>query len=48
MTEHLAVTDGRRTLLVVRERVAGRLRCDAAVRDVSAAEYGRVRGLAEE
>ncbi|OKH88501.1 asparagine synthase-related protein [Streptomyces uncialis] len=34
MTEQLAVTDGRRTLLVVR--------------DVSAAEYERARGLAEE
>ncbi|KWX02635.1 asparagine synthase [Carbonactinospora thermoautotrophica] len=46
MLEHLAVTDGTRTLLVFRERVAGRPPCDPATRPLSAADYDRARALA--
>lgn len=44
MVEHLAATDGRRTLLVVRERVADRLACDPGVRDLTPAEYDQALG----
>ncbi|MCY9784656.1 asparagine synthase-related protein [Nocardiopsis sp. EMB25] len=43
MVEHLAATDGRRTLLVVRERVADRAVCDPEVRDLTPAEYDQAR-----
>ncbi|CAL9474049.1 hypothetical protein SUDANB121_02912 [Nocardiopsis dassonvillei] len=39
MVEHLAATDGRRTLLVVRERVSDRPACDPGVRTLTHAEY---------
>ena len=48
MVEHLAVTDGRRTLLVVRERVADRLRCSPDVRLATNSEYDQARELAEQ
>lgn len=47
MVEHLAATDGWRTLLAVRERVAGREGCDPSVREISAAEYDHARELAD-
>ncbi len=43
MIEHLAVDDGRRSLIVVRERVADRAVCDPAVRRISAAAYDEAR-----
>ncbi|WDZ93319.1 asparagine synthase-related protein [Nocardiopsis sp. HUAS JQ3] len=43
MVEHLAATDGRRTLLVVRERVADRPACDPGVRTLTPAEYDQAR-----
>ncbi|WP_031190001.1 MULTISPECIES: asparagine synthetase B family protein [Streptomyces] len=46
MVEHLAVTDGHRTLIVVRERVAGRLPCEPEPRTVSPAQYDTARDLA--
>ncbi len=48
MVEHLAVSDGRRTLLVVRERVADRPACDTAVRHVSEAAYDQGRALLDQ
>ncbi|MEV0504291.1 asparagine synthase, partial [Streptomyces spectabilis] len=39
MVEHLAVDDGRRCLIVVRERVADRPVCDPSVRHITAAAY---------
>lgn len=39
MVEHLAIADGRRCLIVVRERVADRAVCAPAVRRVTQAEY---------
>ncbi|MFE2941350.1 asparagine synthase-related protein [Streptomyces sp. NPDC059255] len=48
MVECLAVTDGERSLLMVRERVAGRSRCEPLVREVSTREYDRARELAEQ
>ncbi|MGW6455192.1 hypothetical protein ACWF94_04570 [Streptomyces sp. NPDC055078] len=47
MAEHLAVTDGRRTLLSVRERAAGRPPCDPAVRHLAREEYEQARALAQ-
>ncbi|MEV2277889.1 asparagine synthase-related protein [Nocardiopsis sp. NPDC049922] len=44
MVEHLAATDGHRTLLVVRERVADRPACDPGVRDLTPAEYDQALG----
>ncbi|MFL1378788.1 asparagine synthetase B family protein [Nocardiopsis protaetiae] len=41
MVEHLAATDGHRTLLVVRERVADRPACDPGVRALTPAGYDR-------
>ncbi|MGW1074078.1 asparagine synthase [Streptomyces sp. NPDC002537] len=46
MVEQLAVTDGHRTLLVVRERVAGRPAADSAPRPMTAGEYDRAKDLA--
>lgn len=48
MVEHLAVTDGHRTLIAVRERVAGRPTCAPEPRNVSPAEYDTARGLADQ
>ncbi|MFJ9028280.1 hypothetical protein ACIRQP_07100 [Streptomyces sp. NPDC102274] len=48
MVEHLAMTDGQRTLLVVRERAADRPRCEPTVRRASAREYDHARELAEQ
>ncbi|WP_241485133.1 asparagine synthase [Nocardiopsis potens] len=46
MVEHLAATDGHRTMLVVRERTIGRPVCDPAVRDLTPSEYDRARDAA--
>ncbi|MYU51874.1 asparagine synthase [Streptomyces kasugaensis] len=48
LVEHVAVTDGSRTLLVVRERVAGREAPDPAPRDVTPGEFEEARTLAEQ
>ncbi|MDT0451885.1 asparagine synthase [Streptomyces hesseae] len=48
MVEQLAVSDGHRTLLVVRERVAGRPPCTPAPRAVSPSEYDTLRCLTEQ
>ncbi|WP_131748669.1 asparagine synthase [Frankia sp. Cppng1_Ct_nod] len=45
MLEHLAVTDGRRTLLLIRERVAGHPACNPAPRPLSVADYDHTRTL---
>ncbi|WP_230480194.1 asparagine synthetase B family protein [Nocardiopsis kunsanensis] len=44
--EHLAATDGHRTLIMVRERVADRLTCDPEVRPLTPAEYDQAREAA--
>lgn len=44
MVEHLAATDGRRTLLVVRERVADRPACDPNLRGLTPTEYDQALG----
>lgn len=46
LVEHVAVTDGTRTLLVVRERVAGRNAHDPALRRVPPGEFEEARTLA--
>ncbi len=46
MVEHLAATDERRTLIVVRERVANRPACDPEVRTLTSAEYDQAREAA--
>ncbi|GAA0380863.1 asparagine synthase-related protein [Streptomyces blastmyceticus] len=48
MVEHLAVTDGHRTLIVIRERVADRSTCTPDPRAVDPAEYDTARNLAEQ
>lgn len=48
MVEQLAVTDGRRTFVVVRERVAGQPSCEPGVRPTAADEYDAMRGLARQ
>lgn len=48
MLENLAVTDGTRTLLVVRERLADRNAPDAAVQEVSPGEFDRARDLTDQ
>ncbi|WP_125262303.1 asparagine synthase-related protein [Streptomyces alboflavus] len=48
MVEHAAITDGARFLLVVRERVSGRLATDPNLRAVSPVEFDAARALAEE
>jgi hypothetical protein len=48
MVEQLAVCDGRRTLLVVRERVADRSVCDATVRTTTVAEYNESKALVDQ
>ncbi|MDF4254518.1 asparagine synthase-related protein [Streptomyces sp. WMMB303] len=47
LVESLSVTDGVRTLIVVRERVTGRDQCEPLVRRLSPGEYDRTRALAE-
>jgi hypothetical protein len=46
LLEHLALTDGHRTLLVVRERLAGRQLVDPRPRRACAADYDRARTIA--
>ncbi|MFD7899234.1 asparagine synthase-related protein [Streptomyces sp. NPDC059743] len=46
MVEQMAVTDGQRTLLTVRERVAGCSTADSAPRNVTTGEYDRAKELA--
>lgn len=46
MVEQLAVTDGTRTLLIIRERVAGRATVDAEPQTVPPADYDRALALA--
>lgn len=48
MVEHLGATDGRRTFLLVRERVAGRSVCTPEVRTFTPVEYDRAREAAIE
>ncbi|MFB7496813.1 asparagine synthase-related protein [Streptomyces sp. NPDC056161] len=48
LVEHVAVTDGTRTLLVVRERVAGREAHHPALRKVTPGEFDEARILAEQ
>ncbi|GAA1071627.1 asparagine synthase-related protein [Nocardiopsis metallicus] len=43
MLEHLGATDGRRTLIIVRERVANRPACDPEVRTLTPGEYDQAR-----
>lgn len=46
MLEHLAVTDGTRTLIIVRERLAGRGDADPELRIVEVGAYDQARALA--
>ncbi|MFC7328147.1 asparagine synthase-related protein [Marinactinospora rubrisoli] len=46
MVEHLAATDGRRTLIMIRERVADRPACYPGVRRLTPAEYDQARAAA--
>ncbi|MBU3870955.1 asparagine synthase [Streptomyces sp. 4503] len=48
MLEQVAVTDGSRTLLVVRERVAGREATDPSPRILPPADFDKARALAEQ
>jgi hypothetical protein len=48
MIEQLAVSDGRRTLLIVRERVAGRPVCAPAVRTTTEEGYDRLHMLVDQ
>ncbi|MFK0296591.1 asparagine synthase-related protein [Streptomyces sp. NPDC090442] len=48
MVEHVAVTDGTRTLVVVRERIAGRNTHDPVPRTVTPGEFAEARGLVEQ
>lgn len=45
MVEHLAATDGRRAMIMVRERVADRPTCDPQVRELTSDEYDQARDL---
>lgn len=47
MVEHLAATDGHRTLIMVRERVADRPAADSQVRHLTPGEYDQAREAAE-
>jgi hypothetical protein len=47
MVEHLGATDGRRTLIIVRERVADRPVCAHEVRTLTPAEYDQAREAAD-
>jgi asparagine synthetase B (glutamine-hydrolysing) len=48
LVEHVAVTDGARALLVVRERVSGREAHDPVPRNVTSGEFDEARALAEQ
>lgn len=48
MVEHLGATDGRRTLIIVRERVADRPVCAPEVRTLTPSEYDQAREAAEQ
>lgn len=48
MVEHLGATDGCRTLLMIRERVANRPVCAPAIRTLTSAEYDQARLAAEQ